>query len=471
MQQGSISFSPEIERYLRGIRHQGILGPLDGAYTSDSTFGSCGFMSVISSSHSSVRLYCIDHISVQLFHCFIALFSYRFRFSASRSRLDRFPIFSSATSVVLCPCLGGSSGRDKLGIKALGKLHFLDIRILLKNNQQVEGDKLREIAKFRQDQNSMTPGSKSQGSVSGNRTYLTCPKCGKNHPGKCLAGKEGYFGCGQSEHWVKNCLSAKNGQEGGGQRQNRLYALPAPQDQEDSPDVITGQKKLNLRQRRWLEFLKHYDMRVHYHLGKENVVADAFSRLSMSSVAHVEEERRELAKDVHRLARLGFCLMSISDGGVTVQNGAESSLVVEVKEKQDSDPILLELKSAVHNQRMEILSQGGDGVLRYQGILSVPDVGELRHHIVAEAHNSRYSIHPGATKMYCDLREDYWWNGIKRDIADFVAKCPNCQQVKVEHLKPGGMTQDIDIPTWKWEVINMDFITGLPGTRRQHDSI
>ncbi|KAH0706017.1 hypothetical protein KY285_010545 [Solanum tuberosum] len=101
------------------------------------------------------------------------------------------------------------------------------------------------------------------------------------------------------------------------------------------------QKKLNLRQRRWLEFLKDYDMSVHYHLSKANVVADSLSRLSMGSVAHVEEERKELAKDVHRLSRLGVRLMSISDGGVTVQNGSESLLVVEVKEKQDSDPILL----------------------------------------------------------------------------------------------------------------------------------
>ncbi|WMV26144.1 hypothetical protein MTR67_019529 [Solanum verrucosum] len=73
----------------------------------------------------------------------------------------------------------------------------------------------------------------------------------------------------------------------------------------------------------------------------------------MGSVAHIEEKRRELAKDVHRLARLGVRLMSISDGGVTVQNGAEYSLVVEVKKKQDSDPILLELNGAVHNQRVE----------------------------------------------------------------------------------------------------------------------
>ena len=60
---------------------------------------------------------------------------------------------------------------------------------------------------------------------------------------------------------------------------------------------------------------------------------------------------------------------------------------------------------------------------------------------------------------------------MKRNIADFVSKCPNCQQVKVEHHKLEGMTQEIHIPTWKWDFINMDFIKGLPRTRRQHDSI
>ena len=111
-------------------------------------------------------------------------------------------------------------------------------------------------------------------------------------------------------------------------------------------------RKSYLRQRRWLEFLKDYDMSVHYHPCKENVVADAFSRLSMGRVAHIEEERNELDKDIHKLAHLGFCLMRISNSGVTVQNGAESSLVVEVQQKQDSDPIFLELKGVVHNQRL-----------------------------------------------------------------------------------------------------------------------
>ena len=112
-------------------------------------------------------------------------------------------------------------------------------------------------------------------------------------------------------------------------------------------------------------FLKDYDMSVHYHPGKESVVADALSRLCVDSVSHDEDERKELVKDVHKLARLRVRLMSISDSRVTVQNGAELSFVVEVKEKKDSDKIFLELKGLVHNQRVEVISQGRDGVLRY----------------------------------------------------------------------------------------------------------
>ncbi|WMV24530.1 hypothetical protein MTR67_017915 [Solanum verrucosum] len=88
-----------------------------------------------------------------------------------------------------------------------------------------------------------------------------------------------------------------------------------------------------------------------------------------------------------------------------------------------------------------------------------------------EAHNSRYSIHPGSTKMYRDLREVYWWNGMKRGIAEFLPKCPNCPQVKVQHQRPSGLALRIELLEWKWEMINMAFITGLPRSRRQHDSI
>ena len=73
--------------------------------------------------------------------------------------------------------------------------------------------------------------------------------------------------------------------------------------------------------------------------------------------------------------------------------------------------------------------------------------------------------------MYHDLRKIYWWEGLKRDIAEFVAKCSNCQQVKVEHLKSGGLLQQIKIPTWRWGDMNMDFVVGLPRTQKSYKSI
>src|SRR5688572_29749912 len=135
------------------------------------------------------------------------------------------------------------------------------------------------------------------------------------------------------------------------------------------------------------------------------------------------------------------------------------------------DPSLVDLKKSVETKVIESFSKGGDGVLRYQGRLCVPNVDGLRELILEEAHSSQYSIHSGSTKMYIDLRDIYWWNGMKRNIAEFVVKCPNCQQVKIEHQKQGGLTQDIEIVTWKWVAINMDFCFGLPKSKRHFDSI
>ncbi|GKA44377.1 putative reverse transcriptase domain-containing protein [Tanacetum coccineum] len=79
-----------------------------------------------------------------------------------------------------------------------------------------------------------------------------------------------------------------------------------------------------------------------------------------------------------------------------------------------------------------------------------------------EAHVTRYSIHPGADKMYPDLRDMYWWPGMKRDIATYINKCLTCSKVKAEHQRPSGLLQQPEIPEWKWDRITMDFITKLP---------
>ncbi|GKC27989.1 retrotransposon protein, putative, ty3-gypsy subclass [Tanacetum coccineum] len=95
----------------------------------------------------------------------------------------------------------------------------------------------------------------------------------------------------------------------------------------------------------------------------------------------------------------------------------------------------------------------------------------MRTLIMDEAHKSKYSVHPGADKMYYDLRDRYWWPGMKKDIAVYVSRCLTCLKVKAEHQRPSGLLQQPEIPEWKWEGIAMDFVTKLPRTSSGYDTI
>ena len=95
----------------------------------------------------------------------------------------------------------------------------------------------------------------------------------------------------------------------------------------------------------------------------------------------------------------------------------------------------------------------------------------MREEVLKELHSSPLVVHPGGNKMYKDLKRTFWWPSLKRSIAQFVARCLTCQQVKGERKKPGGELQPLEIPNWKWEDISMDFVSGLPRTRGRNDSI
>jgi hypothetical protein len=101
----------------------------------------------------------------------------------------------------------------------------------------------------------------------------------------------------------------------------------------------------------------------------------------------------------------------------------------------------------------------------------VLEIENLHQLILREAHDSAYSIHPGSTKMYQDLKEKYWWYSLKTDVATHVALCDVCQRVKAEHQRIVGLLQPLQVPEWKWEEIGMDFTVGLPRTRDGYDSI
>ena len=79
-----------------------------------------------------------------------------------------------------------------------------------------------------------------------------------------------------------------------------------------------------------------------------------------------------------------------------------------------------------------------------------------------ELHKRPYTGHPGYQKMITATRKQFYWHGLKKDIAKYLAQCIECQQVKAEHRHPAGLLHPLPIPEWKWETISMDFINGLP---------
>ncbi|GJU74989.1 putative reverse transcriptase domain-containing protein [Tanacetum coccineum] len=79
----------------------------------------------------------------------------------------------------------------------------------------------------------------------------------------------------------------------------------------------------------------------------------------------------------------------------------------------------------------------------------IPSVGGIRKFIMDEAYTSRYLLHLGADKMYYDLRDLYWWPGMKRGIAEYVSRCLTCSKIKAEHQKPSELLQQLEIPEWK----------------------
>ncbi|GKE85377.1 putative reverse transcriptase domain-containing protein [Tanacetum coccineum] len=119
----------------------------------------------------------------------------------------------------------------------------------------------------------------------------------------------------------------------------------------------------------------------------------------------------------------------------------------------------------------EMIELRNDGVLYYLDRIPVPLKGDVRTLIMDEAHKSKYSVHPGADKMYYGLRDRYWWPGMKKNIAVYVSRCLTCLKVKAEHQRPSGLLQQPEIPEWKWEGIAMDFITKLPRTSSGHDTV
>ncbi|WVZ81135.1 LOW QUALITY PROTEIN: hypothetical protein U9M48_028551 [Paspalum notatum var. saurae] len=223
---------------------------------------------------------------------------------------------------------------------------------------------------------------------------------------------------------------------------------------------ILTQPELNMRQRRWLELIKDYDLEIHYHPGKANVVADALSRRAHCNVIEARPTVRVLCCEIDEIEL------------PTKQLAELYNLIIEptIKEQiittQKQDKGMAFIREGMDEKKRACFTLDDQGVLWFKNRLVVPKDMELRKRILDEAHTSMFTMHPGSNKMYQDLKQKFWWTRMKREIATYVSECDVCQRIKADHLKPAGMLQPLEVPARKWENIHMDFIVGLPPTRK-----
>ena len=198
-----------------------------------------------------------------------------------------------------------------------------------------------------------------------------------------------------------------------------------------------------MRQRLWLELFKDYDCIIDYHLGKANVVADDLSRKMISTLS------------------LNHCDWRFEyDGALLAQLRVIPDLKMMIRDAQKNDVKLQEVVQLVRINLQEVvqLLRNGDktdyfidenGSLFYKRKLCVLNDMELKKKLMYESHNIVFTMHPRGNKMYQDLKQYYWWQGMKKDVIEYVSKCLTCQQVKAEHQVPFSLLNPFPIPQWK----------------------
>jgi hypothetical protein len=199
---------------------------------------------------------------------------------------------------------------------------------------------------------------------------------------------------------------------------------------------IFTQPDLNMRQRRWLELIKDYEQEVHYHPGKANIIADAMSHRAhcnyLPAACLTGEE-----SSTHVMPNLSLL-------NIILVPTLRDEIIAFQKVDQGMGHIKQRMKEC--NTKIACFCEDVEGTLWFKERLVVPKKEALKRKILDEAHTSRYSIHTGSTKMYHDLRKQFWWTRMKCEVARYVSECDTCWKVKADYMKPGGLLQPLSIP-------------------------
>jgi hypothetical protein len=124
--------------------------------------------------------------------------------------------------------------------------------------------------------------------------------------------------------------------------------------------------------------------------------------------------------------------------GTLSQLKLESVLLQRIIDAQRDNEGMKHICEKIRAGKAQCFKEDDQGIVWFNNRIVVPKNEEVRQQILDEAHLSRYSIHPGGTKMYQDLKQHYWWTKMKIEIACYVARCDTCRRVKAIHLKTAG---------------------------------
>jgi hypothetical protein len=218
---------------------------------------------------------------------------------------------------------------------------------------------------------------------------------------------------------------------------------------------------LNMRQRRWLELIKYYELEVHYHPGKANVIADALS--------HKAHCNYLLAVRLTVEESSIWVLPDLSLFNITLTPSLRAKIIAAQKDDEGMGQIKRRMWEG--DPKVTCFHEDAEGTLWFKERLVVPKNEALKKKILDEAHTMRYSIHPRSTKMYHDLRQQFWWTRMKCVVACYVSECDTYWRVKDDYMKHGGLWQPLSTQEWKWDNISMDFILGLTLTAQKFDLI
>ena len=206
---------------------------------------------------------------------------------------------------------------------------------------------------------------------------------------------------------------------------------------------LKTQPNLNQRQIRWMEQAADYDCEILYKPGKENVVADALSRIQINALS-------------------------------PLPNKSLNATVIESYKKEPFRSLIQRVgEKGGTTERYKI---GKDKLLYYRTDeyepwrLCLPDI-PYRKKVIHDNHDLAIAGHPGFIQTYAKIARLYYWPGMSANIRRHVKECDACQRTKPSTQKPSGELQPLPIPARPWQSIGMDYLGPLPVSTNGHDMI